>query len=431
MNAPSPGITTRIEPWRWQMVWLLFLATLINYMDRRTMNSTSTYIINEFGLGESGYSQVEFAFGISFAFFQIVAGFLVDRFSLRWLYFAALLTWSAAGLCTGLVSTFGLLVACRVLLGVGEAFNWPCAVSAVRRVMPPDSRPYANGLFHSGASVGAVLTPLLAYLIIDPQTGQGWRTLFIVVGAIGAIWLVLWLGLASGERGRLIDTPAREDPPTLATATPVNATATAAAADQSLVPFAQVFAMRTFWLAIAVGVSVNVCWHFCNTWFPRYLTRELSIAGGNWQLMIAGFFIAADLGSILAGWGTRRIIRAGYSIERARKLVLTLTAGLCLMLIPAVLTTVAWLAVLLFFVAAAGSMGGFANYFALSQDVVAHHTAKVLGLIGFTSWVIISLLALVAGSFFDAYQTFVPLFIVVAFVPLAGALLGWLWPERR
>lgn len=425
MNVPSPTTAQRIEPWRWQMVWLLFFATLINYMDRRTMNSTSTYIINEFGLGETGYSQVEFAFGISFAVFQIVAGFLVDRFSLRWLYFAALLTWSAAGLCTGLVNTLGLLIACRVLLGVGEAFNWPCAVTAVRRVMPPDSRAYANGLFHSGASVGAVLTPLLAYLIINPQTGDGWRTLFIVVGAIGGIWLVLWLILASGERGRLIDTPARDE----ATAQRALAVPTGAVADQPSVPFARVFTMRTFWLAIAVGVSVNVCWHFCNTWFPRYLTRELSFEGGSWQLMIAGFFIAADIGSITAGWVTRRIIRTGYSIERARKLVLTGTASLCLLLIPAVLTGVAWLAVLLFFVAAAGSMGGFANYFALSQDVVAQHTAKVLGLIGFSSWVIISMLALVTGSFFDTYQTFVPLFIAVAFVPLAGAMLSWLWPE--
>jgi ACS family hexuronate transporter-like MFS transporter len=88
----APGAP--IESWRWGIVWLMFLATMINYMDRQTLGSTAEYLKGEFGLGEEGYGWVEFWFGISFGLMQLPAGFLADRLNLRWLYAAALLVWS-------------------------------------------------------------------------------------------------------------------------------------------------------------------------------------------------------------------------------------------------------------------------------------------------------------------------------------------------
>ena len=96
-----------------------------------------------------------------------------------------------------------MLIACRVMLGVGEAFNWPCAVTTIRRVIPRESRGLANGIFHSGASVGAVVTPFLVLLLVDPDTGQGWRQLFVIVGGVGAAWALLWAWNTRGERGIL------------------------------------------------------------------------------------------------------------------------------------------------------------------------------------------------------------------------------------
>src|SRR5439155_25826413 len=116
--------------------------------------------------------------------FQVLAGFLIDRFSLRQLYLGAMLLWSAAGVLTGFVpaGAVGLMIACRVALGVGEAFNWPCAVACTRRIIPRESRGLANGVFHSGASIGAVATPLLVLAFVDPTTGEGWRAPFVTGG---------------------------------------------------------------------------------------------------------------------------------------------------------------------------------------------------------------------------------------------------------
>jgi ACS family hexuronate transporter-like MFS transporter len=134
-----------VERWRWGVVWLLFAATLVNYMDRQALANAQRYLLPEFepdpARQNEVYASVQFAFGLSFALFQVVAGFLIDRFSLRWLYLGAILVWSAAGVATGFVpaGAVGLLMACRVTLGVGEAFNWPCAVAAVRRLIPRES----------------------------------------------------------------------------------------------------------------------------------------------------------------------------------------------------------------------------------------------------------------------------------------------------
>ena len=149
------------------------------------MQATSSHLIRQFFNGkERGYGEVESAFQYAFALSQILAGFLVDRFNVRWFYLGALLVWSAAGLMTGVVNTIEALILCRIVLGAAEAFNWPCAVSVVRRVIPLEARSLANGIFHSGASIGAAVTPILAWAMIGPS-GENWQKLFVVVGATG------------------------------------------------------------------------------------------------------------------------------------------------------------------------------------------------------------------------------------------------------
>src|SRR5262249_50673276 len=139
-----------------------------------------------------GYGWLEFWFGIAYGLSQVPAGFLADRLHLRWLYAGALLLWSVAGFATGLADSVVMLMACRVALGMGEAFNWPCAVGVVRRLMPLESRGLANGIFNSGASLGAVLTPLLVLALVGSD-GERWQLVFQLIGAAGLAWAVLWL----------------------------------------------------------------------------------------------------------------------------------------------------------------------------------------------------------------------------------------------
>src|SRR5713101_8199209 len=108
---PRPAIAR----WKWGVVWMLFLATVVNYLDRSALNSASKYIMQDFSLDEEGYGKLEFWFAIPYAVVLILSGFLADRWSIRWLYAGALLVWSAAGFSTGLVGSLFQLQLCRAV----------------------------------------------------------------------------------------------------------------------------------------------------------------------------------------------------------------------------------------------------------------------------------------------------------------------------
>lgn len=409
-----------IASWRWGVIWLLFLATLINYMDRQTLMSTAKHIKDEFDLGEQGYGWVEFWFGISYGLLQFPAGYLADRLNLRWLYVFALLLWSAAGFCTGLADTVVTLALCRIVLGVGEAFNWPCALGIVRRLIPLQSRSFANGIFHSGASAGAVLTPLLALAIVGPD-GKNWRLLFLIVGAMGLVWTGLWLWFVRGEKAEEISQPSAL----------MAADAPGDEPSQSAQTFADVLRLRTFWIGLSVSLTVNFCWHFYRTWLPRFLDVDLELSTGEIQWVLAGFFVAADIGSLGAGYVARRLTYSGYSVERSRKLVLLGAALLCLLSTPAALCSDPWIALPLIFLVSIGAMAGFPVLFAMGQEVSPQHTSLCVGLCGSIAWIVIAVLHPPIGHLVDQIGTFAPALIAVGCVPLVGAAIAFLWPEGK
>src|SRR5262249_8933042 len=145
MNRQS---STVIPAWKWGIVVMMLLATVINYMDRQVLGSVASYLKTDFGLDEGGYGKLETVFWYSFAIFLLIGGYLADRIALQWLYLAALLVWSFAGLATGFVETLFQLQLCRAVLGAAEAFNWPVAVGIVGRIIPRESQAFANGIFN-------------------------------------------------------------------------------------------------------------------------------------------------------------------------------------------------------------------------------------------------------------------------------------------
>ncbi len=147
----------------------MFASTVLNYMDRQTITLVEDQMSESFGIPNfEGFGWILSAFFMTYALFQVPAGFLVDRWDVRWSYALAVLWWSLAAVGTSLVPSLGWLVACRALLGVGESFNWPCALRVTSRVLPQRDRSLGNGIFNSGAAVGAVLTPIVATLLSAP-----------------------------------------------------------------------------------------------------------------------------------------------------------------------------------------------------------------------------------------------------------------------
>src|SRR5262249_17403879 len=125
----------------------------------------------------------------------IIFGWMADRWNVTLLYPLAVLAWSAAGFATGLVQGFVGLLLCRSLLGLAEAGNWPCALRTTQHLLSPSQRSMGNSILQSGAAIGAIVTPLLfAWLVVGGEAGA-WRPLFMIVGAIGVSWVLLWFVL--------------------------------------------------------------------------------------------------------------------------------------------------------------------------------------------------------------------------------------------
>ena len=199
--AKAPGL------WAWGLCWLMFASTVLNYMDRQAIALVGPQIKAQFALDNRGYGWVMAAFQLTYAFFQLPAGYLVDRWNVRRTYASAVLWWSGAGIATAFAPNLGLLMTFRSLLGMGESFNWPCALRVTSGVLPPSDRSLGNGIFNSGAAIGAVLTPLL---VTPLAVHMGWRYTFVILGFGGLIWVAAWL-ILTGSSDLANATPSRDE----------------------------------------------------------------------------------------------------------------------------------------------------------------------------------------------------------------------------
>ena len=161
--------------WKWWVSGLLLLATMINYMDRQTLANLSVRITEEFKLSQEEYGNIEFVFGWGFAIGSLAFGILADRISVRVLYPLVLLGWSAMGFITGVTDGYAAMLACRALLGFFEAGHWPCALRTTQCVLSRSDRMMGNSVLQSGASLGAIFTPLIGGSTTGLITAALWR----------------------------------------------------------------------------------------------------------------------------------------------------------------------------------------------------------------------------------------------------------------
>ena len=244
----------------------MFASTVLNYMDRQTVSLVGSQIRQAFAIKQyEDFGWVLSAFVMTYALFQVPAGYLVDRWDLRWSYAAAVAWWSLAALATSVVPSLGMLLVCRALLGVGESFNWPCALKVTARVLPPSDRSLGNGIFNSGAAVGAVVTPLVVNML-TPRFG--WRTTFAVIGSAGFVWVAIWLFLVRGEQRRLLGKreskrvegiPLNPSRPRLAPTALIGFAAVLTAAIAVALATFQ-YGPAALWLGIAVGGDGPISW---------------------------------------------------------------------------------------------------------------------------------------------------------------------------
>lgn len=452
--------------WAWGICWLMFASTVLNYMDRQAMALVGPEVKARFGLDNVGFGWVLAAFQLSYAFFQWPAGYVVDRWDVRRTYAGAVFWWSLAGIATAFAPTLGILMVFRGLLGVGESFNWPCALRVTAGILPPADRSLGNGIFNSGAAVGAVLTPL----VVAPLAASlGWRSPFVVVGSAGLIWVIAWLTLTRGTnlvaftpsqtKGEApgLSAPARRGflalvalagavalsglyfglpsvwwgIAVLMLGLPVAALSMPqewlAGADWAS-SLGAVVRRRRFWVIAAVGITVNVTWHFLVNWMAIFFQEERRLG-----LLVGGMvsalpFLAADLGNLGGGALTRWLTRRDLSTTDARKLVMTLCLVLvsCAVWVGFVRSEAAVVALLS--LAALGTAAYMVNYFAFGQDVLPSHTGLVIGYLGGLGNLFAAGFMPLAGRISQSQWGFSLNFLIVGLLPLAGLaalLLFW------
>ncbi len=178
--------------WKWWMTGVLFLATVLTYLDRQTLSICEKMVRDEFHLNDEQYGELLAAFRWAYALMQVPAGLMADRLPLRTTFGLAVGLWSLAGAAAAAAFRVPLFMLTRAVLGMGETFNWPCASRIVANMFPPSDRSLASGIFNSGAALGALIAPAvigsIAYI-------GGWRAAFVTMGVLGGAWLVLWFAV--------------------------------------------------------------------------------------------------------------------------------------------------------------------------------------------------------------------------------------------
>ncbi len=398
--------------WRWTICGLLLLATTLNYMDRQTLSQSATAVCNEFTLSNEDYGRLEESFGIAFAVGGLVIGAIADRVSLRWLYPSVLFGWSVAGFATGFARGYNELLVCRTLLGFFEAGQWPCALDASRRLLTRDDRTLGNSLIQSGASLGAIITPLIVQLMNSSATGA-WRGPFQAIGALGLVWIAAWFIMV--RPNDLANQPAETDKQNRAETT----------ADSS-----QFF--RRFVVLVVMVVAINLCWHFYRAWMPKMLRERYGYSAAFVNYFTSAYYVATDIGCLGAGWAIRRLVKSGNSLHQARvltflgcSLLTALGALIPFLPVPAVLPTVLLLL-------GAGVLGLFPIYYSLSQELSTRHQGKVIGALAFIAWITVAPMQRQIGRWVDQTGSYRNALIFTGLCPIVAlAVFALAWNRRR
>jgi MFS transporter, ACS family, aldohexuronate transporter len=401
---------------KWRLCFLLMLATMLNYMDRLTLNNAASYIILEFGLTREQYGQIDSAFAWSYAFSLPLAGILADRLNVKWLYALGVFAWSLAGFAAGYAQSTTTLIICRILLGLAESVNWPCAIRITATHLQPEDRSLGNGLFNSGAALGAVITPLLVNAMAPTL---GWRGPFRLIGLSGLLWVGIWLVAArrlsaSPSPGRDVVVTPKENPHIWP--------------EQAgwWEQFREVIQLRIFWVSILISVVINLCWHFFRAWLPIYLLEERSFIHSQAAYTVAAFYLAADLGSIGAGYMAKDIGRRTGRVQESRKIVFTACCLFsALSLVVGLSSQTHWLFYTALFLLGFGCLGQFAIYFTLTQDIAPRYTSFILGIAGCLGWIFVALSQPLAGWLVDHYRTYAYNVAFIGLVPLIGCWSYW------
>jgi ACS family hexuronate transporter-like MFS transporter len=430
MTVPqSPGTSVATTPrgyYRWVICFLLFLAATINYIDRQVVGILKPTLQGEFGWSEVDYADIVFAFQFAYAIGLVLAGRVMDKLGVKTGFAIAIVVWSLAAMAhaeatfigvpaAALMATFGLtygvsvagFMTARFMLGIGEAGNFPASIKAVAEWFPKRERAFATGIFNSGTNVGALVTPLVVPWI---TLTWGWYWAFVVTGAIGFGWLVLWWYFYD-EPERHKDVSAEElayirsDP-----SDPI-----------VQIPWSTLLKHKQTWAFAIAKFMTDPIWWLYLFWVPDFLNRNYGIDLKTIGPPLVAIYLVADVGSIGGGWLSSALIKRGWTVNAGRKTAMLICA---LAVVPMVFASGAkdlWVAVALVSLAAAAHQGWSANVFTMASDMFPRQAVgSVVGIGGTAGAIGGMLIAKLTGYILQATGSYVPVFLIAAFAYLVA-----------
>ncbi len=374
MTASPPtaasSATVKVGNYRWTIVALLFFATTINYIDRQVLGILAPTLQKEIGWTEVDYGNIISWFTAAYALGFLGVGRMMDRLGVRTGFAIAITTWSLAAMSHALAFGVNSFSAARFALGLGESGNFPGSIKTVAEWFPARERAFAAGVFNAGSNVGAILAPILVPII---ALRWGWREAFVATGALGFLWLAVWLvvyrapdvhpKLSAAERAYINEGQ-----------TTINRS----------VSWTELLKHRQTWAFVAGKAMTDGIWWFYLYWLPKFLDARFGIQLGKVALPLIAIYLVADVGSVGGGWLSGAFLKLGWTLNKARKVTMLIAALLIVPTMVAPLMTNLWAAVAVVSVAAAAHQWWSANLFTLTSDMFPRHAvASVVGVGGF------------------------------------------------
>jgi ACS family hexuronate transporter-like MFS transporter len=377
--------------YRWFILGIFVLSTTISYLDRQILAALAPTVQAEFSLSDAQYGLLLTAFSIPYAAVAPFAGLLIDRIGLNRAIAIAVALWSCAGIATGLTTGLPSLVVCRALLGVAEAAGIPAVGKAIAIYVKPGERAVGHAMNQAAVAMGWMIAPILATGFSLPGT---WRTRFIITGALGLLWVPVWL--ITGRNG----------PPVVRSL--------------ALAPFRD----RRLWIFAAANCLNGIPYSIWSNWTTKYLVTVfgLTAAAANTFAWIPPIF--AMLGGFACGWASMRLVRRGVSPQLARYRVcvvcsIVALSGLALPLAPSPVLAAAGISLSM------GAIAGLSvNLYALPLDTFdAGRAAFAVSLLVSSYGAVQAVISGPVGWVRDHYG-YVPISLLAAVMPvLAVAVL--------
>ena len=414
----APG--SRMGRVRWTICAMLFVATSINYMDRQVIAILKPTLQHSIGMTEAAYGHITAVFMIAYAIGLLAAGRFVDRVGTRVGYMVIMALWSLSAMSHALANTVLEFGIARFSLGLGESGNFPAAIKTVAEWFPQSERSLATGVFNSGATMGAVLAPIIVPWV---TIRYGWHAAFLATGGFSVLWIFWWF--------RNYRKPVNH--PTLTGAELRYIYQEAAEQMGPSTRWAKLLGLRQTWAFSIPKFLTDPIWWFFLFYLPSYFSARFHLDLSHLGLPLIIVYGASTIGSVAGGWLPAPFRRLGLSATHARLLAMLLCACMVVPIFMVNYLQSEWTAVGLLSLAAAAHQGWSANLFTTASDMFPRSAVgSVTGIGGMAGAAGGALLMNYAGYILQLTHSYASLFAIAASAYIVAlAILCLLAPGLR